>query len=221
MNKSWILRVFGIIVLCLLVYDGLWAIYKADTPYDPREVRYAVSEVDVKLNVEILDTRKEKDKEIYYEVAFKDLAKKQKSFVKTLTQSEFDSIVGEGNNTLSSKVYSADLYIRERVAVGFYAYYVLHMDSYECFGGVPYVKETVSYTGPTLVDFATNKADFLKPETKVLGENRHVQSDVLYMVKTYTIDSNESKTEPLHGANQYKEGVESKRHTWFLERLFK
>ena len=102
-----IVMFLGLIGLLWFMMSGGFGKYdKTVEPYTEKDVFYALETSDVVFDVVVDDVRKEKGKEHLYKLTFKNMLDKYVRLNMELKASDYERIVGEGNNTVSGKMYT-------------------------------------------------------------------------------------------------------------------
>jgi len=168
-----ILVFLGIYVCVHLVYYYImYTSADTSTPYTKADMLYKLTTTDSVFDVTVEDIRKEKNKEDMYTVMFKEIGGSLIRFKKTMTKADFEIIIGEGNNTLSSRVYTLEYIIKDRKPTGTrtVALYNLTMRRLHSFGQFAFSESEVSKLSSELLDYVNAVR---------VGENKHMDYEEL------------------------------------------
>lgn len=152
-----IVMFLGLIGLLWFMMSGGFGMYgKTVEPYTEKDVFYALETSDVVFDVKVDDVRKEKGKEHLYKLTFENMLDKYVRLNMELKASDYERIVGEGNNTVSGKMYTLTYVVPKK---GYYHRgeankYVLQISRFTCFAQIPFSKGEVNAYASFLIDYA-------------------------------------------------------------------
>lgn len=140
-----------IVVTYIVMTWGLSPFHKEIEPYTAEDIYYSIETKETVFDVTVEDVRKEKGKEDLYKLTFVNMLDRSIRMKLELEAPEFERIVGEGNNTVSSKMYTLTYYAPKRES---YSHYAVALHRFTCFDQIPYSKEEVNAYATVLVDYA-------------------------------------------------------------------
>lgn len=157
------LLVLGITSLFTIVVLTGYSIYKdINYHYTLNNIHYEHYTSNESFDVTIKNIRKEKRKEDVYEVDLNNLKGSSTYDLSiNLPQSEYDTLIGSGYNTLSSKIYCLELAVPAKWGV--YDVYYIDIYRYSCFGEKDFTESEIKDLATTSLevfnDANTSSAD--------------------------------------------------------------
>lgn len=146
---------FFLLLVSVYTYLMFGLLNVKNVMYTANDVSYALEASTAVFDVEVKDIRKEKGKEDLYTVRFINIDDRSIRFDRKLEAPDFERIVGEGNNTVSSKMYTLTYVLPNKKKLGSEAYYyVLKLRRVAKLDQVPYSVGEVNLFAEVVVQFA-------------------------------------------------------------------